>query len=111
MAQSFRLDPIRCDGYGMCAEVLPELIALDDWGYPVIEAGPIPAGLLGHARRAADVCPALALRLRNMESATALPQPAPAAREIAHHGQARRPASHPNEDAAGPRPRAPAIGT
>ena len=36
MADILRLDPIRCDAYGMCAELLPELIALDDWGYPLV---------------------------------------------------------------------------
>ena len=30
------VDRIRCDGFGMCAELLPELIELDDWGYPII---------------------------------------------------------------------------
>lgn len=65
MAETLRLDPIRCDGHGMCAELLPELIALDDWGYPIITPGPIPDRLLDHARRAVDVCPVLALRLRH----------------------------------------------
>ena len=68
MAERLRLDPIRCDGYGMCAEVLPELVTLDDWGYPIIADGPIPPRLLAHARRAVDVCPVLALRLRGMEA-------------------------------------------
>jgi ferredoxin len=63
MSQELRIDRIRCDGYGMCAELLPERIALDDWGYPIMRPGPIPADLLGHARRAVDVCPVLALRL------------------------------------------------
>ena len=31
-----RIDPIRCTGRGLCAEILPELIQLDDWGFPVI---------------------------------------------------------------------------
>ena len=68
MAERLRLDPIRCDGYGMCAEVLPELVTLDDWGYPIIVDGPIPRHLLAHARRAVDVCPVLALRLQRVEA-------------------------------------------
>ena len=64
MGQSLHLDRIRCDGHGLCAELLPELIALDDWGYPILAPGEVPAHLLGHARRAADACPVLALRLR-----------------------------------------------
>jgi ferredoxin len=58
------IDWIRCDGFGMCAELLPELVELDDWGYPIIRAGAVPDDLLDHARRAVDACPVLALRLR-----------------------------------------------
>ena len=25
-----------CDGYGHCAELAPELVTLDEWGYPII---------------------------------------------------------------------------
>lgn len=58
------VERIRCDGFGMCAELLPELIELDDWGYPIVASGAVPRQLLEHARRAVAVCPALALRLR-----------------------------------------------
>jgi ferredoxin len=58
-----RIDRIRCDGYGMCAELLPELLGLDDWGYPIVAAEGVPAGLVGHAQRAVAACPVLALRL------------------------------------------------
>ena len=58
-----KVDRIACDGYGMCAELLPELIDLDDWGYPIIRDGGVPEALLDHARRAVAVCPVLALRL------------------------------------------------
>ena len=57
------VDRIACDGYGMCAELLPELIDLDDWGYPIIAAGGVPSELLDHAKRAVAVCPVLALKL------------------------------------------------
>jgi ferredoxin len=63
-----KVDRIACDGYGMCAELLPEMIALDDWGYPIVRPGPVPERLLEHARRAVDVCPVLALRLHSMAS-------------------------------------------
>lgn len=59
-----QVDRIACDGYGMCAELLPEMIQLDEWGFPIVRPGPIPTGLIGHARRAVDVCPVVALRLR-----------------------------------------------
>jgi len=57
------IDRIACDGYGMCAELLPELIDLDDWGYPIVRAGGVPDALTDHARRAVAVCPVLAIRL------------------------------------------------
>jgi ferredoxin len=36
---TFRLviDPIRCDAFGYCAELAPEFLHLDEWGYPVLE--------------------------------------------------------------------------
>ena len=61
------VDRTACDGRGLCAELLPELLSEDDWGYPVArdgEAEPVvPRRLEGSARRAVDRCPALALRL------------------------------------------------
>jgi ferredoxin len=63
MAMELKVDRIRCDGAGLCAELLPELVVLDDWGYPMIRPGAIPPHLIDHARRAVDVCPVLALRL------------------------------------------------
>ena len=59
------IDPIACDGRGLCAELFPEWIALDDWGYPIVDHGPIPDQLLVHARRAVEACPKLALTLRD----------------------------------------------
>ena len=58
------IDRIKCDGHGLCAELLPEHIRLDDWGYPIIAAGPIPERLAPIAQRAVDTCPVLALALR-----------------------------------------------
>jgi ferredoxin len=58
-----RVDPIGCTGHGLCAELLPELIILDQWGYPLLADGQVPAYLAGRARRAVTDCPALALRL------------------------------------------------
>ncbi len=57
------VDPIACDGHGVCAELLPELIRLDPWGYPIIESGGVPAPLVDHAQRAVVSCPRLALHL------------------------------------------------
>ena len=57
------VDPIVCDGHGLCAELLPELIELDDWGYPILRSSDVPRDLAGYARRAVAACPVLALRL------------------------------------------------
>ena len=62
------IDRTRCDGSRLCAELLPERIRLDDWGYPIIASGAIPAALLPHARHAVAACPLLALSLRPAET-------------------------------------------
>jgi ferredoxin len=63
MSDRLRLNPIACEAHGMCAELLPERITLDEWGYPLLDDGPLPRSELEHARRAAQACPTLALRL------------------------------------------------
>jgi ferredoxin len=63
-----RVNPIACEAHGLCAELLPELIRLDDWGYPIIEPVEVPRELLGLARRAVDACPTLALLLEDDRS-------------------------------------------
>jgi ferredoxin len=56
------IDPTACTGHGLCADLLPERIELDEWGFPIISRD-VPPGLARHARRAVRACPALALRL------------------------------------------------
>jgi len=63
MPEQLQVDRIRCDGHGLCAELLPEVIALDDWGYPIVKAGTLAPALLEHARKAVAACPVLALTL------------------------------------------------
>lgn len=58
-----RVNPIACDGHGLCAELFPERIALDEWGYPIVDPAAIPPELEKHARRAVAECPTLALLL------------------------------------------------
>jgi ferredoxin len=62
---TLRVNPISCEAHGLCAELFPEWIELDDWGYPIIDERQIPGSLLEHARRAAESCPTLALRLEH----------------------------------------------
>ena len=67
MSERVRINPIACDGHGQCAELLPELIRLDDWGYPIIEHPDVPPELAAHARRAVAACPTLALLLERSD--------------------------------------------
>ena len=69
MTRRFELvvDRIKCDGRGLCAEILPEMIRLDSWGYPIIMPGAIPEHLMSLAQRAVDDCPVLAITLRKAE--------------------------------------------
>ena len=63
VAGRLRVDPVACEGRGLCAELVPERIVLDEWGYPIVSPVPVPDGLEPHARRAVAACPVLALRL------------------------------------------------
>jgi ferredoxin len=65
MPDTLHIDWTACDGRGLCAELLPELLTTDDWGYPHA-AGPrpeVPPHLAGAARQAVRRCPAQALHL------------------------------------------------
>jgi ferredoxin len=69
MADEIRIDRIRCDGHGLCPELHPELIELDDWGYPLLAPGPVREHLREHARQAVAACPVVALRLERVAAA------------------------------------------
>jgi ferredoxin len=55
---------VACDAYGFCAELLPEAITLDEWGYPIVDGRTIPPELVAAATRAARDCPRRAIALR-----------------------------------------------
>jgi ferredoxin len=61
MSRRLRVNPIACAAHGMCAELLPERITLDEWGYPLIDGRPLEPGLVQNAERAAQACPTFAL--------------------------------------------------
>jgi ferredoxin len=65
--QRLSVDPIACRAHGLCAELLPELVDLDEWGYPILHGDRVPARLLADGRTAVVACPTLALRLRAAE--------------------------------------------
>jgi ferredoxin len=61
------VDWTACDGRGLCAELLPELLDRDEWGYPVARdrsrEPSVPSHLRPHAERAVASCPLQALSL------------------------------------------------
>lgn len=64
------VDPVACDAYGYCAEILPEAIVLDEWGYPIIDGRPLSANLVAAAKQAARDCPRRAITLTQREGHT-----------------------------------------
>jgi ferredoxin len=73
MSHQLRLNPIACSGHGVCAELLPEIIELDPWGYPILRSATVGPALVPHARRAAAICPTLALILERSQSRRPIP--------------------------------------
>lgn len=71
MIHELAIDRIACVGHGLCAELFPEAIALDEWGYPIIADAVVSGADRRHARRAVAACPALALRLKPAQRTTA----------------------------------------
>ena len=67
------VDPVACAAYGYCAELLPELVALDEWGYPILRGTQVPPQLLELARRVAASCPRRAVHVRTAREDPASP--------------------------------------
>jgi ferredoxin len=67
------VDPTACDGHGLCRDLFPEGIGLDDWGYPIVTREVLEGAELRLARRAVAVCPKLALHLEAVAASDASP--------------------------------------
>lgn len=64
------VDPVRCDGHGICALFFADGISLDEWGYPVVSGRSVGGGRhLRRAHRAAAACPKGAIRLEEVPDA------------------------------------------
>lgn len=66
-----KVDPILCDGFAHCHELAPELIHVDEWGYPIISDQPTSTSdrsILQSARLAVRGCPRQALRIERTEA-------------------------------------------
>ncbi len=68
-----RVDWPRCAARGLCAELLPEQVGLDPWGFPLVADDEVPRDLLDHAREAVRACPQAALRLVEVAPRSARP--------------------------------------
>jgi ferredoxin len=58
-----RIDPVACDGVGICAHLAPDLVRTDSWGFPLIDATRLRGGARRAAARAVAGCPRRALFL------------------------------------------------
>jgi ferredoxin len=55
-----------CCGYGVCAEICPEVFKLDDNGFVTVAVEVVPEGLGPRAREAAAACPQSALAIEEL---------------------------------------------
>jgi ferredoxin len=56
-------DRSACCGYGVCAEICPEIFQVDDLGIVKLLVEIVPAGLETKAREGAAACPQSALKV------------------------------------------------
>jgi ferredoxin len=57
-------DRSRCCGYGLCAQVCPQVYKLDADGLVYLDSDIVPVGLEEEAREGAAACPAEALAVQ-----------------------------------------------
>ena len=60
---TLNVDPVECEGVGICAHLAPETVTVDSWGYPIIDRAVLDGRRLRRARAAAAACPRRALYL------------------------------------------------
>ena len=60
---SLRVNPVLCDGVGMCAHLAPGVIEIDPWGFPLFPRRPLTIEEQAKAVRAVRGCPKQALTL------------------------------------------------
>jgi ferredoxin len=67
MTSSLKVDWIKCDGYGLCGDFVPDVIGLDEWRYPIVPEGPLDGTRMHEIQRAMDCCPMRALTLVRLD--------------------------------------------
>ena len=67
MAERLRVDPIACDGVGICTHLAPDLVGVDSWGFPIVAGTPLDRSTRSQARSAVAGCPRRALFVQETE--------------------------------------------
>ena len=63
------VDPVKCEGFGACHDILPEVFLLDEWGYAYTQGdGEVPSDQEHLAREAVYKCPTNAIILPGAEA-------------------------------------------
>jgi ferredoxin len=57
------IDKPACCGYGICAEICPDVYKLDENGIVYVDDEIVPEGLEDSAREGAEACPQAALKV------------------------------------------------
>lgn len=57
------VDPVACDGIGMCSHLAPDLVRVDSWGYPIVDGDLLTPAEERQAKKAVAGCPRNALLL------------------------------------------------
>lgn len=55
------VDPVACDGIGICAHLAPSVVRVDSWGYPILSGKTVHGRDERQARAAVSACPRKAL--------------------------------------------------
>jgi ferredoxin len=63
------VDPAKCCGYGMCAELCPDVFSLDENGFVVANRAEVPEEFLPAAEEAVYSCPEGVLKLTQKSQA------------------------------------------
>jgi ferredoxin len=67
-AERLRVDPVACDGVGICSHLAPSIVTVDSWGYPILPKARLSRAQGREARRAVTGCPKRALFLDSNSS-------------------------------------------
>ena len=68
MTARLGVDPVACEGVGMCAHLAPELVRLDTWGYPILARRELEGRDERRAGQAVSGCPRRALFLERADA-------------------------------------------